>query len=110
VSRDGQRPADGTGQQQQPETLGATLPAVFGGAKDTPALDAAEQIGYHIGLNHAILLTGGDDPNAGGLKARVLAGAWDTREITFAESCPTASFRIHPGCAGDTARRLTAHA
>lgn len=75
-------PSDGTGQQQQPGTPGATLPviAVFGGARHTPTLDAAEQIGYQIGLNHAILLTGGDDPNAGDLKARVLAGALDARQ------------------------------
>ncbi len=72
--------ADGTG-QQQPEIAEATLPviAVFGGADDEIALEAAEQIGYQIGLTQAILLTGGDDASAGDLKARVLAGALRAR-------------------------------
>ena len=75
-------PIDGTGQQRQAEVPEATLPviAVFGGAEDEITLEAAEQIGYEIGLNQAILLTGGDDPNARDLKARVLRGALRARQ------------------------------
>jgi hypothetical protein len=74
-------PAD-AGQQQQDEVPRVALPviAVFGGAKDDPTLDTAEQIGYEIGLSHAILLTGGDDPRARDLKGRVLAGACRARK------------------------------
>lgn len=72
--------ADDTG--QQPEVAEATLPviAVFGGAKDQSTLKAAGEIGYQIGLNQAILLTGGDDPNAGDLKACALAGTLRARK------------------------------
>jgi predicted Rossmann-fold nucleotide-binding protein len=74
--------AGGTDHPRQPETPGVTLTviAVFGGAEDEPTLKAARQIGHQISLNHAILLTGGDDPNAGDLKAHVLAGALAARE------------------------------
>jgi predicted Rossmann-fold nucleotide-binding protein len=54
--------------------------AVFGGAKDEPTLDAAEQVGYEIGRRHAILLTGGDDQTATDLKGRVLTGAVRARQ------------------------------
>jgi predicted Rossmann-fold nucleotide-binding protein len=75
-------PANGTCQQQQAKVPGPTLPviAVFGGAKDEPTREAAEQIGKEIGLSQAILLTGGDDPKAKDLKGRVLAGANRARE------------------------------
>jgi hypothetical protein len=75
-------PADNTGQQQQDEAPGGALPviAVFGGAKDDLTRAAAEEIGYEIGLSHAILLTGGDDPRTGDLKGRVLAGACQARK------------------------------
>ena len=74
-------PAAGTGQQQD-EVPRVALPviAVFGGADDDVTRDAAEQIGYEIGLSHAILLTGGDDPRAQDLKGRVLAGACRARK------------------------------
>jgi len=75
-------PVAGTGQQQQDEVSRVALPviAVFGGAADNLTRDAAEQIGYEIGLSHAILLTGGADPRAPDLKGRVLAGACRARK------------------------------
>jgi predicted Rossmann-fold nucleotide-binding protein len=73
--------ADGTGQQQQAKVPHAAFPviAVFGGADDSPTLEMVEQVGYEIGRSHAILLTGGDDPNAPDLKGHVLAGACRAR-------------------------------
>jgi predicted Rossmann-fold nucleotide-binding protein len=74
-------PPVGSGQQQQDEMPRVAVPviAVFGGAKDDLTRDAAEQIGYEIGLSRAILLTGGDDPRAQDLKGRALAGACRAR-------------------------------
>lgn len=71
-----------SGQQQQEEVPRVALPviAVFGGADDETTHAAAEQIGYEIGLSHAILLTGGDDPRVQDLKGRVLAGACGARK------------------------------
>lgn len=75
-------PAAGVGQQPHDQVPRLALPviAVFGGADDDLTCNAAEQVGYEIGLSHAILLTGGDNPRAQDLKGRVLAGACRARE------------------------------
>jgi predicted Rossmann-fold nucleotide-binding protein len=70
-------PTDSAGEQQHAEVPGKEIPviAVFGGSRDDTTLEVAEEVGHQIGLSRAILLTGGDDPNATDLKGRVLHGA-----------------------------------